>query len=544
MFRYMKRHCKIAVTAMLLSILTQIITPVSVILEQKLLDYIVAGDMPSFSRILFVVAFIVFVTVSAYFLKTLVVNKLKSRYAENLRNDLFSGIMQQAYAKFYKKDTAEYISNIINDVNTVTQNYTSPILSIIGSGFSATISLVIMVVYSPLLTVVAVACSFVSFWIPIIITRDLRKHLINKSVQETQVSIQLKEALNGYETISTYGVFSGALKRFKDANHSLESICYKVAKKVSLLENSAVVIGKLARLITFFVAGTMAAHQEITVGTVFLFVTLYEYFSSDILLFSQCIPLLRGSKAVAEKLLALIDENNGTLDEKETILFLHKMDIKHLCFQYVPGIPVLRDVNFTLNKGEKTALVGPSGCGKTTLIRLISGNYNDYQGGIYFDGVERKEVSMPQMRNLLAVIHQQTFIFNDTIRNNICLGEKFTDEELSNALSISGVSKFIANIDGGIDGFCGEDGVNLSGGQKQRIALARALIRGVDFLILDEGTSAIDVETANSIEKELLNMQDLTLLTITHRIKDGLLLNYDSVIVMENGQIKERRYRK
>ncbi len=141
---------------------------------------------------------------------------------------------------------------------------------------------------------------------------------------------------------------------------------------------------------------------------------------------------------------------------------------------------------------------------------------------------------------MTAVIHQKTFIFNNTIRYNICLGEQFTEAELSRALRFSGVEKFLPSITNGVDGECGEDGGNLSGGQKQRIALARALIRGVDFMILDEGVSAIDVETANEIEQELLNMKNLTLLTITHRIKDGLLECYDKVLYMDGGEIVEK----
>ena len=132
-------------------------------------------------------------------------------------------------------------------------------------------------------------------------------------------------------------------------------------------------------------------------------------------------------------------------------------------------------------------------------------------------------------------------IFNDTIRYNICLGERFTEAEFRNALRMSGVDRFLPCIAEGVDGVCGEDGANLSGGQKQRIALARALIRGIDFMILDEGVSAIDVETANQIEQELLDMKNLTLLSITHRIKDGLLERYDRVLYMSEGKIAERQ---
>lgn len=200
---------------------------------------------------------------------------------------------------------------------------------------------------------------------------------------------------------------------------------------------------------------------------------------------------------------------------------------------------MLTGVDLTIRKGEKLALTGPSGCGKSTLVKLLSGSFGGYRGSIRYDGTELAQLDHQALRSIVTVIHQKTYIFNDTIRFNICLGEDFPEAKLQNALRLSGVDAFLPAIAGGLDGACGEDGANLSGGQKQRIALARALIRGVNFLILDEGVSAIDVQTANAIEQELLDMEDLTLLTITHRIKDGLIRKYDRVLAMENGKIHE-----
>ena len=149
----------------------------------------------------------------------------------------------------------------------------------------------------------------------------------------------------------------------------------------------------------------------------------------------------------------------------------------------------------------------------------------------------RKAEFEPEQQKMVLTKSVQGY---DTIRYNICLGEVFSETELNRAVKLSGVELFLPSIVGGIDGSCGEDGANLSGGQKQRIALARALIRGVDFLILDEGVSAIDIETANKIEQELLDMEELTLLSITHRIKDGLIHRYDRVLSMSEGRIIER----
>lgn len=282
----------------------------------------------------------------------------------------------------------------------------------------------------------------------------------------------------------------------------------------------------------------MAIQGKTSIGTVLLFVSLYEYFSADIMLFSQIVPLLRSSKLILDKLMSIVEETNDTFIGKELPSFEDEIYINDLSFQYMQDVPILKGLNLTIRKGEKIALIGPSGCGKSTLVKLLSGNYSRYTGQICYDGTELKHLDNGQLKKLVTVIHQKTYIFNDTIQYYICLGEDFSETELNRAVKLSGVEMFLPSIVGGIDGSCGEDGANLSGGQKQRIALARALIRGVDFLILDEGVSAIDVETANKIEQELLDMEGLTLLTITHRIKDGLINHYDRILSMSDGQVR------
>lgn len=517
-----------ALLALLLCITVQIVSPIAAILEQKLIDYIIAGDTDSFLRILWYVAALVVVTAGAHYLYALAVNKYKAEFVEELRNDLFGSIMRRDISHFTEQDTAEYISIIENDVSTVAQNFTSPIWMLLGAAVSAVAALIIMIAYSPALAVVAVVCSGASFYVPIIITKHLKKLLVEKSIQEAALSVQLKEALNGHDVISAFGVFPSVSERFTNANSALTKCLFKLEKQISILENCSAVVGKAVRFITYFLAGVMAIQGKISIGTVLLFVSLYEYFSADIMLFSQIVPLLRSSKPILDKLMVIVEETNDIFTGEELPSFEDEICINDLSFRYTQDVPVLQNVNMTIHKGEKVALIGPSGCGKTTLIKLLSGNYSRYTGQICYDGTELKHLDNGQLKKLVTVIHQQTYIFNDTIRYNICLGENFSEAELNRAIKSSGVEMFLPSIVGGIDGSCGEDGANLSGGQKQRIAIARALIRNTPFLILDEGTSALDAETAEEIESELMAIPDLTVLTITHQLRNRE--QYDQII--------------
>lgn len=174
--------------------------------------------------------------------------------------------------------------------------------------------------------------------------------------------------------------------------------------------------------------------------------------------------------------------------------------------------------------------MGQSGCGKSTLIKLLTGYFRDFQGQIEIDGHSLKEMPQEEINRRIAVIHQNVFLFDTDIRDNICLGRQYSDEEIHKALMESGMEDFLAGMEGGIDSKVGENGQLLSGGQRQRIAVARALIRRTPVLILDEGTSAIDRETAFEIEKRLLERRELTVITITHHMDERLEGEYDGIL--------------
>lgn len=537
MKRYVKKYYGLVTAAAVLAVITQVLMPVSAVLEQKLIDYVIGGDMEGFFRVIWYVAAVAVMYAAAHFLKAVVTNRYKVELTGDMRNDLFDSIMTKRHAFFAKRDTAEYISLISNDAETVAENYSSPIWSLVGAGFAAVVSLAVMINYSVLLALIAVICSALSFFMPILITKHLKVKLVEKSMCQADMTRQLKEALGGHEVISAFGVFGTMKRKFEDSNKTLTKVSYKLAMLVSVLENSSIVMGKVVKFITFFIAGYLAINGRISVGTVVLFVSLYGYFNSYIMMFAQVLPLLKSCKPVADGLFALMDERDETFKGTEAPSFDREIRVDNLSFGYNEEVKVLKNLNLTIHKGEKLVLVGESGCGKSTLIKLISGGYGGYSGGIYYDDTELMQLDNGRLRDVVTVINQNTYIFNDSIRNNICLGERFTQEELDDAVKRSGIYKFISDIPGGLDGGCGEGGGTLSGGQKQRIAIARALIRGIDFLILDEGVSAIDVETANMIENDLLNMGNLTLFTITHRIKDGLNEYYDRVLRLENGRL-------
>lgn len=538
MIRYFRKHIALSSAALLLGILTQLLTPLSAVMEQRMIDLVVSGNISGYLSYLWVAGIVVLGIAAGYFLDGIAEKWFTAEFWESLRNDLYDGIMKMSVTRFAQKDTAVYMS-YMNTVGTVVQNLTRPIFYLVSYGVSAIAVLGIMIWYSPLLAVLSVLCGGLSMILPFLFNKKFAKLMTEGVEFNAAMSVELKESLGGHDVIASYEAFPNLRRRFIKASSDVAHLDKKTGVAIAELENIGRFMDRLSWFVTFLAAGTMAVRGDITVGTLVLFVSLFGFFSNCLTIYAQMLPLLLGNRKNIKLLLDIIDDNSKEFTGVEPAHLENALEVSGLSFRYKDDVPVIENLNMTIHKNEKVALIGQSGCGKSTLIKLLTGSYADYQGTVRYDGVELHDIAPDMLRELVTVIHQNTFIFNDTLRFNICLGEDFTDEALAHAVKLSGVERFLGNIPGGLDGECGENGSKLSGGERQRIALARALIRDVNVLFLDEGVSAIDVTTANEIEQELLDIKDLTLLTVTHRIKDGLTQQYDRIITMNDGTVKE-----
>lgn len=541
MLRYFKKHSILSSAAVLLGILTQLLTPLSAVMEQRMIDFIVSGNIRGFLNFLWIAGIVTLGVAAGYFLDGMAEKWFTTAFWESLRNDLYDGIMKRSVTRFAEKDTAVYMSYVNGTVGTVVQNLTRPVFYLISYGVSALVVLGIMIRYSPLLAALSVLCGGLSMILPLLFNKKFGQLMTEHVERSAAMSVQLKESLGGHSVIAAYGVLPCLRRRFRKASGDVAHLDKKMDVAIAGLENIGRFMERASWVITFFAAGAMAARGDITVGTLVLFVSLFGFFSSCLTIYAEMLPLLLGNRENIRLLLGIIDDNHQEFTGTAPAHLETALEVDGLTFRYQEDIPVVENLSMTIRKNEKVALIGPSGCGKSTLIRLLTGSYADYRGTVCYDGTELHDIAPEELRKLVTVIHQNTFIFNDTLRFNICLGEAFPDAVLARALRLSGVERFLGNIPGGLDGDCGENGAKLSGGERQRIALARALIRDVNVLILDEGVSAIDVATANEIEQELLDMKHLTLLTVTHRIRDGLTQQYDRILEMKDGAVRERR---
>ena len=498
---------------------------------QRLVDFIVAGNSDGFLATMAGAAIFVAAAGLVYFTAVVLVEKFLAHMSRDIRADVFDAVMRRTRVDFAGNDTAEYMSAVTNDIRTLMSIFhlNIYIVNFVAAGGSA---LVIMLFYSVPLTLVAVGCSVLTVVLPVFFSKPMQQRQKNMMDSQAAFTVDMKEILSGHEVVTSLNLLEIFSRRFRKQNDGMMTAGYRLDFLRQGVSATGHMLTYASRFIMILVAGLLVINGTVTLGAFTLFVALQVVLSGNVANVFQMIPMLSSMKPVAEKINGFLKYESLDFTGKMDASLNEKISVEKINFGYAENKLILSDFSETIRVGEKIAITGASGAGKTTLIKLLGGEYASYTGNILYDGINIKDINLAALRRLMVVVHQHTYIFNASLQYNICLGEEFPQAEIDRALQQSGVAKFLPDLENGLDTPCGENGGNLSGGQKQRIAIARALLRGAKFLVLDEGVSAVDVETANEIEQELLDMPSLTLLTVTHRIKDGLLEKYDRIIEM------------
>ena len=530
MSKYIRKHFVLLILALVLTVISFTMVIGISVFKQFLIDLMIAGNMERFITILLYAAAFASVMGVAFLASTLIGEKFSAVLGRSIQKDLYDGIIKRNRSDFEAIDNAEYISVLTNDINIVEENFIGALRAGMGMIAAGITSIIIMVIYSPSLTAVSIGCSLISMIIPIFFSKPMEKRQKERSEALADFTVRIKETLAGRDVISALGLFGYFNKLFYKQNISLASAKYRFGVLKSGSDALSQVLNNVVSFIVILASGILVIRGSITVGTFVLFNGIHGASVGAIIGIFRLIPILKSIKPISEKIECLSDYNSDKFVGTVPPSFNERVEIRDLNFQYNEDTPLIHGLNISISRNDKLVIIGSSGSGKTTFVKLLSGDYAGYEGDILYDSQCLRGLKISDLHKIVTVINQYTHIFNDTIRFNICLGDDFADEALENAMFQSGVKEFLQNIPNGVDGDCGENGVNLSGGQRQKIAIARALIRDVDFIIIDEGVSAVDVETANEIESKLLAIPNLTLITITHRVNNGLLEKYNKVL--------------
>lgn len=508
------------------------------ILLQQLLDIVMAGNMEKFTRVI-IFSLVYFAILGIFlFLQSLFEKKVICKIIRQIRSDTFRGIVNHSIEDFNKNNSADYISSITNDVKILEDNFLLPLFEVIQYSVIFISSLAVMIYFDAIVTVCVIVAIGLMFVVPSLIGGVLEKQQNQFSEKLSDFTVSLKDILSGFEIIKSYSMKKYIIYRFDKSNQDTINAKYSVDKLIALNEGLSSFLALIVQVVVLFLSAYFIIKGRITVGALLGMVQVGNNLANPLLMIFTNIPKIKSVQPIVKKLYDLSTYAKDEVLRKNSLAFNGYISAKNLSFSYDKQVEVLHGIDCTIEKGKKYVIVGKSGCGKTTLIKLLSGCYTGYSGNILYDGNELNSPNKSDVVLLSSTIHQNVYIFDETIYDNICLHEDYPDEIVTKAVKESGLDEFISKLPEGLKYKVGENGSNLSGGQKQRIAVARAMIRNKPILILDEGTSAIDMQTAYDIESRLLAMKNLTLITITHNIKQELFQLYDNVIYMENGTIQ------
>ncbi|KAB1440221.1 ABC transporter ATP-binding protein [Candidatus Galacturonibacter soehngenii] len=506
---------------------------------QKVIDIALIGNMASFQKMLVLSIFYIVLLSFISFLYSLSSKKLVCLVTKGLRQRTFYGIFQRNAKAFHDVNTADYLSATTNDIKLIEENFLNPLLLVLQYLVMFIMTLKLLFEISPTIMLCLIGCIVVMILVPSILGNALQRRQETFSHQNSSFTQKLKDYFLGYEVIKSYQMEEKIKKEFEHENKRFTDTRFHVEQLLSLNEGVSEILAFLTQFSGMFIGAYLIIKGEITAGTLVALIQLSATFVSPVMIILQNIPKISGITPVIKRIDALIEYQEDLFGDKILSSFEDKINMEDVTFSYKENQPVLNGLNLSIHKNKKYAIVGKSGCGKSTLVKLLTGYYSDYQGKISYDDNNLMELKIQELNRMISTIHQSVYMFDESVRENICLYETYTEEELADALDKSGVTQFLGSLTDGISTLVGENGKNLSGGQKQRIAVARALIRKKPILILDEGTSAVDMQNAYDIEKSLLEVNDLTLITITHNMNYDILSLYDEILYMENGKVEE-----
>ena len=535
---YYKNRINFIVTIILTIAMSSLNLMISWLIQQ-IMDCTANQDMQALVRSAWIVIIVVVIYTIANVMYRAVYPRFLQRAMQQYRDYAFSRLTQKSLRSFSKEGTALYVSALTNDCTSIENNYLAATFTMIELLFCFLGALIMMLYYSPVMLVLAVALSF----LPVAVSMTAGNRLTEQEKEiskknERFVSI-VNELLSGFPVIKSFRAETQASRLFSQRNEQAEEAKKnkrRTEQLISLLANDAGIIAQMG----IFLAGAWLAisGKGVTAGVVIVFVQLMNYILNPI---SQ-VPLLWSNRkaaiALMEKLSDALSENVREEGREKLNGFSEKIEVKDLTYGYEPESPVLKDLDVQFDAGKSYAIVGGSGSGKSTLLNLLMGSSSNYQGEICIDGVSIKNIESESLYQLMTSVQQNVFVFNDTIRNNVTMFHEFPDKEVTLALERSGLSEFIEKR--GEDFVCGENGANLSGGERQRISIARALLRKSPILLVDEATAALDAATARAVSFSILNLVGMTRIVVTHRLEEAILRRYDKILVMKNGTICEQ----
>ena len=538
MKQLIKNHQKAFYAFMIFNILVPLTNIAFAYSIKGIIDSGMSQNEDALTQAVLVGASVIFIYAGLNFISLRLKNRLVRQIMSRYKNKVFQSILDRDYRDFSKEKSGKFISVLTENMKKIEQDYLHQYFNISKNLSLMIFSLLAMFIGNWYLTLLVIIASIIPMMISGFIGQKSAYLQKSAMIADQKYLAKVKDILAGFLVIKSFNVKEAIRQDYRNESEKLDEI-YFMKGKFDVLAN---VISQLSGMIVFLVAfgGGMylVFNGYTTIGSVTAIVQLVNFVVMPLNEVGMGMSKFREGQATLDafEVKDVIELQTGETKE----YFDDVISFSNIDFSY-PNTEekIFNHLSLKIQKGEKIAIVGMSGSGKSTLLNLLLRFYDVTSGHISIDNQDIQAISAESLYNLMTIVQQDVYIFDDTLRANITLNQSFTDEEIKQAVQQSGLESYVLENESGLQALCGENGSNLSGGQKQRLSIARALIRKTPILLLDEATSSLDNQVTTEIENSILDIQDLTALVVTHKLNENILKRYDRILFMKAGDIVE-----
>ncbi|MCB5003052.1 ABC transporter ATP-binding protein/permease [Streptococcus mutans] len=544
---YLKGYKALFGLAVIFTIVSSTITVIGPDRLKEMTDTMTKGlagkiDLDKIGEIALTLALLYFAGALVSYTASFIVSTLIQKFSQRLRNAIADKINKVPLKYFDSHSQGDTLSRVTNDVDLMTQSFNQSLVSMVAAIILLIGSIFMMIKTNGALAATAILSVFAGFVLSTVIMAKSQPLFKKQQANLADVSGYVEEVYSGHNVVSSYNAIQQSKKQFENLNDQLFASMWKSQFFSGIMMPLMQFIGNFGYVMVCIVGATMAINGDITMGTIVAFMTYVRIFTQPIAQIAQGITQLQSANAAMGRVFEFLDEEEIE-DENHKVKQLEKVEgnvnFDNVFFGYSPDKTIIHDFSDHAKAGQKIAIVGPTGAGKTTIVNLLMRFYEVDRGMISIDGVNIHDMTRKEVHDAFAMVLQDTWLFEGTVKENLIYNQKhITDEQVIAAAKAVGVHHFIKTLPKGYDTVL-DDSVTLSVGQKQLLTIARALLKDAPLLILDEATSSVDTRTEELIQRAMDHlMEGRTSFVIAHRL--STIRNADLILVMRDGNIIEQ----
>lgn len=527
MFYYIKQFWKENLLVSFILLLVGLCQTIVSVQVASALDTLIAFDFQGFLQTVLIILALFGIQLIFVRLQIIKISQVKQKMTTAIRKDITERIEQTTYNEFHTRQVGTYVSWLSNDLSTIETVGFDNFYTILAGMIATVTSVIALFFFHWSLVVWAFIAGTLTIFLPKLFERKMAAASLFTTEENERFLSRVSEVLAGYDTLFSYSLLRNITANTKEASWKLAAAKNKQARVVASVTLVGIFGNIFGQISILTLTGFLAFQGIVAIGafaaTSNLAITIFNSLGNV----SHQLAQVRSVQPIFEKFASI--EAHKQEQPQALPREIEGIALNDLNYAY-GNKTVLTDVSYQFNLGHKYAIVGPSGSGKSTLLNILIGKLNDYTGSATFSRIELQAIDGKTLRENILYIDQAPYLFSGTIRENITLGEVFTETAFDQVIEDAALEDIIEHLPDGLDTDVGEGGRSLSGGQRQRIALARGLIRGKRIILIDEGTSSLDEKSAVRIEENLMNSPELTVIMITHQLRESIEERLDGVL--------------